>query len=82
MLHTPGHHFLEGSSDFDKKNGDSFTLSQRGSMEKSHSEFASSMEFFRLPKSDMSQEFKLLSSSSTEIRASINYDFSSDMKEM
>jgi hypothetical protein len=51
-------------------------------MEKSHSEFTASMEFLKLPKSDISQEYKLLSSSSTEIRASINYDFSSDMKEM
>ena len=82
MLHTPGHHFLEGSSDFENKICDSFILSQRGSMEKSHSEFTASIEFLKLPKSDISQEYKLLSYSSNEIRASINYDFSSDMKEM
>ncbi len=40
------------------------------------------MDFFKLPKSDISQEYKILSSSTNEIHARINYDFSNDMKEM
>jgi hypothetical protein len=82
MLHTPGHHFFERSSDFEKKISDGFTLSQRGSIDKSLSEFTASMDFFKLPKSDISQEYKILSSSTNEIHARINYDFSNDMKEM
>jgi hypothetical protein len=59
---------------------DNFKLSQKGSMEKS--DFGASMEFLKMPRSDISQEYKSLISSNSDLRTGINYDFSSDIKEL
>ncbi len=75
-FHTP-RAFFEDSND--KRVGD-FKLSQKGSIQKS--DLAASIEFFRLPRSDMSQEYRVLSASSSEMRTGTSYEFSSEIKEL